>query len=412
MSSDEVVFRPHATDLRLHTIEGITSPHFAQACTAVDHAARIAHVWEHMQEDFHLITRPLLRSILFPDRFPIPLSLYSIDDNTLPPPHYDDTEHLQHTEEQERAVLDALFPPLRISTPPCAEQPRQSIPRDHPGGDWLFNHPQAKHAHKMYVPHHGKAVKAKYVRYHRFGPYHEVDGVMGRGEEVHWTKLRLPSQRSGVPVMTLPQQRLFDSNLEARETIDRAIRDIDDWPLAAEVQFYRTTCDALDDCHKKVQELRRTIAQHMLDVKESVTRLLQAHAYDRLQKVLDREEDGVLWVANPELCTQLSEAYSAPDSIITTVCTWCQLTTHRVQDCSVFTQCKYCDNYGHFSDACHYPHRRCQTECRVSNTHPKYNKPCRTRPYAPPSDTSNERRRRVATREERVERRRIRRLGL
>jgi hypothetical protein len=58
----------------------------------------------------------------------------------------------------------------------------------------------------MYVPHHGRAEKAKYIRYHRFGPYHEIDRVMGQGHEIHWMKLRLPSIHKGVFIMTLPQQ--------------------------------------------------------------------------------------------------------------------------------------------------------------------------------------------------------------
>jgi hypothetical protein len=112
----------------------------------------------------------------------------------------------------------------------------------------------------------------------------------------------------------------------------------------------------LAECHKKVSELCRSIAQHMIDIKESVYRMSQVHAYNCLQGILQRKDDGVLWVANPELRAQLDEARHAPDSIIPTLCTWCQSTTHNIQDCSVFTQCTYCENYGQFSNACHYLH--------------------------------------------------------
>ena len=204
---------------------------------------------------------------------------------------------------------------------------------------------------------------------------------MGRGHTVHWEQLRLRRTHNDTYNMTLPQQKIFDDDMASREDVDRALRQIDDWPLTAEVQFYRTSCRFLDEEHEQLHKLRISISQHMSDAKEAVRRLSQHHAYSRVQDILQRENDGALWLANSELRAQMQQAQHAPDSSIPQSCVWCQKTNHRPQDCIIFTQCMCCESYGHLTEDCRRPHRRCVDTCRVPCDHPRYGRRCKSHPY-------------------------------
>jgi hypothetical protein len=107
-----LLFITSIPDFHLLPDNVILAPLFDVACQAAMEAANIANLWSTFHITHYLPERPALQCFLFPAQNPIP--------NSTLPPHYDDLEAAQLTEEFERAVLDALFPPLTnlLNSPP------------------------------------------------------------------------------------------------------------------------------------------------------------------------------------------------------------------------------------------------------------------------------------------------------
>ena len=78
---------------------------------------------------------------------------------------------------------------------------------------------------------------------------------MGQDKPVVTEQLRLPRRHTVLhPLLTAPQQRVFDPEMVTTLIIDHALEDIDDWPLRAEVNRY---CYYTNDLAAK----HRTLAQ-------------------------------------------------------------------------------------------------------------------------------------------------------
>ena len=171
---------PSLYDLLYQDNTVIYSAYFRTACLIATEAAWIGHQWNTLDSRWKDNKHPLLTlcQLINPDHYPLPYV-------EPPPPSYD-TDALQHqiSNVQGSMVLPCIPAETSIQ--------RTLTPMDHPGSDWIFNHPRACRGHAMSIPHNGKVTRAKYIQYHRFGPYHEIDGIMGKGNMVHWEQLRLP----------------------------------------------------------------------------------------------------------------------------------------------------------------------------------------------------------------------------
>ncbi len=154
----------------------------------------------------------------------------------------------------------------------------------------------------------GKKVRAQYVHYHQYEPFPRIKGTMGHDHTIYETDLQAPDIDRGLPILTFPQQRIFDPDMAARTDVDRALRQVDNWPLQAEVQYYRSTTQMLDDYHEQMIQLHQSIATATADIKNSVWQLSQGDVYQRVQRVLNREGDHALWVSNRELRRQMTYA--------------------------------------------------------------------------------------------------------
>ncbi|KAH9165074.1 hypothetical protein EDB89DRAFT_1911702 [Lactarius sanguifluus] len=96
-----------------------------------------------------------------------------------------------------------------------------------------------------------------------------------------------------------------------RMEVDRALKTIDDWPLTAEVQHYHMFMAELEEQHDQATQLRQKIADTMAQIHGSVYRLSQNNVYQRVQTVLQREDDPILWLANSELRAEMHTIMSA-----------------------------------------------------------------------------------------------------
>ena len=393
---------------RLQEEEVAMSEYFNMAYIVADHAAEVGRIWQLVQAGHHDEgAKPTIREIGNPIRYPLPprydqhpdaanfaQQLHRSDQYQgidLPFQHYEAlANQILHNVEAEEAIR---------------------IPLDHPGPEWHFNHPNSKRFYPLMIEHEGRWVRAKYIRYHRQVAYPEINGTMGINQPIHVTNLRLPKEYKGQDVLTLPEQKIFDPQMQMQEEIDSALEYIDDWALTSEVTYYRKHVEFLELKHHEATHIRDQIADTMEDIKHSVWRLSQGKAYERIMNVLDREEDPIMWISNQELKKQMQRESEEPTPPNRYICKWCQISSHATRECTLFLQCFYCRKYGHDAPKCFHPHRRCHQECIVEPNHPKYNDTCRTRIYS--SDSSNSRsRRRETRRQARIQRRANRRVGL
>jgi hypothetical protein len=76
---------------------------------------------------------------------------------------------------------------------------------------------------------------------------------------------------------------------------------LDDWPLTAEVQFYRQSVEYLAAQHEEARRIRSRIHETMGEIKDSVARLEYGDVYARVMSVLGQEGNAGLWIPNLEL---------------------------------------------------------------------------------------------------------------
>jgi hypothetical protein len=78
---------------------------------------------------------------------------------------------------------------------------------------------------------------------------------MGKDCPIVVENLRLPYATRGPTRvnqrMTLPQQRIFDPDMQMRDDLDKALHQLDDWPLTAKVQFLPTVVEYLANQHER-----------------------------------------------------------------------------------------------------------------------------------------------------------------
>ena len=385
----------------------IASQYFSQTIAAAHQAAYVASLWHFCSTGEHTEQpAPTLRHLLYPAKYPLPPAY-----TTEPQDH-----HLTALAEAFAPMTTSELSEVTLVGPPPtptfgrASPPSTRTPQDHPGDEWFFNHPSNPRYYPLRIPHDGRQVKAKYIRYRRFVPYPEINGTMGRGLPVHTDSLRLPDRYRGLTIMTRPQQRIFDIDTAMAAEVSNALTRLDDWPLQGEVEFYRNMSDYLCDKHEQMRTLRGQIADATREVNQSIQRLSQANAYARVQGILNQEDDAALWIASAPLRARLAQIDDAPELPNTTLCHWCQHSSHDTRDCIVFIQCVYCSRYGHREQDCFTPHKNCQTECLIPPSHPRYARPCPLRPVTP-EGSADRRVRRTRRTEARLDRRATRRRG-
>ena len=298
------------------------------------------------------------------------------------------------------ALMDCLVPP-----PTCTEL---CFPTDHLGEAWLFNHPSARQAYPFRITTDLGTVRAKYIRYRCNQLIPVIDGTMGVGQPIFSEPLRLPHPGVAERVLlTAPQQRVFDPGMLTSTVIDQALEQLDDWVLRAEVDCYRFNVDQLEAKHKTMVQLQAEIQSVTEDVHSSIYRLSQADAYQRIKDLLRHNDDVALFIPNSKLRTHFRHVDSAP-YFVDAYCTWCQTGSHDLRNCPIFWVCTYCRKYGHAESKRYSPHKYCQSFCLVKHEHPRYNRPCRSRPYLPLSPR-DEARHRTEVHQRHIERRRERR---
>ena len=319
--------------------------------------------------------------------------------------------HITVRQDYELSLRDVLATGPSIFVDRLVPPPTRTeicFPTDHPGEDWLFNHPSARRAYPFRITTDFGTARAKYIRYRHNQPVPMIDGTMGVRQPIFSEPLRLPhpgiAERA---LLTAPQQRVFDPGMLTSVVIDQTLEQLDDWALRAEVDRYRFNVDQLEAKHKTMVQLRAEIQAVTEDVHSSIYRLSQANAYQRIKDVLRHNDDVALFIPNSELRTHFRHVNSAP-YLADAYCTWCQTGSHDLCNCPIFWVCTYCRKYGHAEAKCYSPHKYCQSFCLVEREHPRYNRPCRSRPY-PPLSPRDEARRRTESRHRRIERRRERR---
>ncbi|KAH9052358.1 hypothetical protein EDB87DRAFT_1722967 [Lactarius vividus] len=255
-------------------------------------AAIYADLWIRVQNGISddNAPRPNLREILHPPRF---------EQNT-PPPTYDHNS----------PASDDIVLPFAEQEPATPPQERSRYPQGHPGQDWYFNHPRMKRAYPFTVSVDGVLTRMRYIRYLQTNRY------------VYDTILHTPELQNRRTQLTPPQVRIFDSDTIGRTEVNRALNTLDDWPITAEVAFYRTTVAKLEEQHDQVAQLRQQMANTMTEIKTSVKRLSQHDVYRRIQQIIQREDDHTLWASNADLRAEMQLALEHPDSAL-----------HRVNMC-------------------------------------------------------------------------------
>ncbi|KAH9050573.1 hypothetical protein EDB87DRAFT_1696901 [Lactarius vividus] len=188
---------------------------YDQYYNAVHETAIYADLWRCVQNGISDDNTPraTLREILFPPRF----------ENITPPPTYDN--------EPPTSGNEILLQMPRPETPEQQTPRRPTLLQNHPGEDWYLNHPRGKRAYP-------------------FNSY---------------------------PRLTPPQIRIFDYDIAGRPEVNRALLALDDWPVAGEVDYYRTLTTELEEQYNQAARLRRTIAETMA------------------QQIIQREDNPDLW---------------------------------------------------------------------------------------------------------------------
>ncbi|KAH9031303.1 hypothetical protein EDB84DRAFT_1438927 [Lactarius hengduanensis] len=378
-----------------------TISHYNLFYRAATETAIYAELWNRSRSGNHEASAPpTLRELLFPPVFTEPDS---------PPPLYASSQ--DSTTDVDLGTLPFTNTPLVVET-----TQRTPLEQSHPGPEWIFNHAKTTRAYPLMIRHDGNLVRARYVRYYRQQQYPKIAGTMGRGKMVFETLLRAHDVNKNLPRLTPPQIRVFDDDTFGRTAVDRALATMDDWPVTAEVQQYRSFVAELEEQHNRVARLRLAISETMTRIKDSVWRLSQNNVYNRVQTIIQREDDHTLWVSNADLRVQMQAAQELPASAVTVygdggTCQWCQTTAHASTHCLTFTQCQFCLKFGHRDEDCYRPHQNCRLDCLVPRGHIGYSRPCRLRPL--PEETSvDEDFRRTRRRNDRIQRRADRRAGL
>ena len=134
----------------------------------------------------------------------------------------------------------------------------------------MLNHPQGHQFVKFLILHGGVPTCTKYIKYKQSPPLHELKGVMGFGDPVHWQYLHLPSQYKGIPIMTLPQQKVFNQGTQGSTLVNEAIHKMDNWAISVEVQFYQTSCSCLNEAHTQLAKQHQLVSKLATDAKESI----------------------------------------------------------------------------------------------------------------------------------------------
>ena len=73
------------------------------------------------------------------------------------------------------------------------------------------------------IEHEGRMVCTKYIHYHHQVTYPEINGTMGINWPIHITNLQLPKEYKGQEVLTLPEQKIFDPQMQMQDKIDSAL---------------------------------------------------------------------------------------------------------------------------------------------------------------------------------------------
>ncbi|KAH9180831.1 hypothetical protein EDB89DRAFT_2224532 [Lactarius sanguifluus] len=274
----------------------MSSQYHLQFFSAATEAAIYAELWLRVRNGNHEAgPHATLRELLFP-------------------PQYDSPPAPPLEEEADATTIEDLILPFIELTPTTPTNRRLAGPQNHPGDSWYFNHAKAKRAYPLYTYRHGNLTRAQYIRYHKEGRHPRIEGTMGRGHTTFEAQLRAHDKNKGFPVLTPPQIRIFNSNTMGRMEVDQALKTIDDWPLTAEVQHYRTFIAELEEQHDQATRLRQKIADTMAQIHGSVYRLSQNNVYQRVQTVLQREDDPILWLANSELRAEMQYTRELPES--------------------------------------------------------------------------------------------------
>ncbi len=177
-------------------------------------AAEVAVLWQHVQNGSHVEQpAPTLHNILYP---PIYLASSQLSPNTKL------NRILTEVTNEVWNVQEATKLPGNL-TPPTPPIPRSIYPDNHPGQGWVFNHTKSKQFYPLSVMSHGKKVCAQYVCYHHFEPFPRIEGTMGRDHMIFETNLCAPDINRGLPIMTLPQQHIFNPDLLAATDVNCAL---------------------------------------------------------------------------------------------------------------------------------------------------------------------------------------------
>ncbi|KAH8999911.1 hypothetical protein EDB86DRAFT_3075600 [Lactarius hatsudake] len=260
----------------------MSSQFYPQFYAAAVETAIYAELWTRTQAGNHEASPgPTLRDILFPTQYTTP--------ETPPPPF----------EETDTTAVESDTLPFANQTIVTEVRERPTEPQDHPGEGWRFNHPKTKRAYPFMIRRNGNLVRAKYIQYKRGQHHPMIEGTMGSGQTIYEAPLRAHDIDKHLPLLTPPQIRIFDYDTAGRPYVDRALTAIDDWPLTAEVKHYRTFVAELEEQHDQATRLRQTIADTMARIKNSVWRMSQNNIYQRVQTVIQREDDHDLWIRSP-----------------------------------------------------------------------------------------------------------------
>ncbi|KAH9008565.1 hypothetical protein EDB84DRAFT_1571944 [Lactarius hengduanensis] len=254
-----------------------TISHYNLFYRAATEAAIYAELWNRSRSGNHEASAPpTLRELLFPPVFTEPDS---------PPPLYASPQ--DSTTDVDLGTLPFINTPLVVET-----TQRTPLEQNHPGPEWIFNHAKTTPIPKS----------------HRdYGPRKMVFETLLRAHDVN----------KNLPRLTPPQIRVFDDDTFGRTAVDRALATMDDWPVTAEVQQYRSFVAELEEQHNRVARLRLAISETMTRIKDSVWRLSQNNVYNRVQTIIQREDDHTLWVSNADLRVQMQAAQELPASAVT-----------------------------------------------------------------------------------------------
>ena len=189
---------------------------------------------------------------------------------------------------------------------------------------------------------------------------------MGQDKPVVTEQLRLPRRHTIVhPLLTLPQQHVFNPSMVTSLIIDHALEDLDDWPLRAEVDRYRHYTNDLEAKHRTLAQLQAEIRTVTGKIHESIFRLSQSNTYQRVKDHTQLEEDVSFFISNADLCQHFQDVNAAPYAT-NAYCTWCQTESHDPKNCLIFHVCMYCRKYGHEELHCYTLHKFCEErQCLV-----------------------------------------------